>query len=123
MDDQKNVFGEELLLCSDSPMTGYFRDGSCSTDHSDKGSHTVCVTVDKKFLEYTADQGNDLSTPLPEFGFPGLKPGDRWCVCAQRWYEAYQADMAPKVVLMSTHEKALDIIPIEILKKYAVDLV
>jgi uncharacterized protein (DUF2237 family) len=123
MKEQKNVFGEELLLCSESPMTGYYRDGTCSTDQTDRGSHTVCVSVDKEFLAYTAQQGNDLSTPMPEFGFPGLKPGDRWCVCASRWHEAYQAGKAPKVILMSTHERALDIIPIEILKKYAIDLV
>lgn len=123
MDDQKNVFGEELLLCSESPITGYYRDGSCATDATDRGSHTVCVTVDKEFLSYTAEQGNDLTTPMPEFGFPGLKPGDRWCVCASRWYEAHLDGKAPKVILMSTHEKALEIIPIETLKKYAIDLV
>ena len=123
IDDQKNVFGEALSLCSDSPMTGFYRDGSCFTDATDRGSHTVCVIVNEEFLLYTAQQGNDLITPAPEFGFPGLKLGDRWCLCAQRWYEAYKEGKAPKVILASTHEKALDIIPIEFLKKHAIDLV
>lgn len=122
-DDQKNVFGETLTLCSDSPMTGYYRDGSCSTDDTDRGSHTVCVKVTEEFLTYTAQQGNDLSTPMPEFGFPGLKSGDQWCVCAQRWYEAQKDGAAPKVILMATNEKVLEIIPLEVLKKYAIDLV
>ena len=117
-----NVFGEPLETCSDDPMTGFFRDGCCNTGNDDVGSHTVCVEVTKEFLEFSRFRGNDLSTPRPEFGFPGLAPGDRWCLCAARWLEAHEHGMAPGVSLTRTHKRALDIIPMEILQKYAVDV-
>lgn len=122
MDDSVNVFGEPLEPCSVEPLTGFFRDGCCNTSDDDAGSHTVCVEVTKSFLEYSRFQGNDLSTPVPEFGFPGLKEGDRWCLCAVRWLQAYQQDMAPRVRLTSTHIKALDVIPLSVLREFAVDL-
>jgi uncharacterized protein (DUF2237 family) len=117
-----NVFGEPLESCSENPVTGFLRDGCCNTGDTDIGSHTVCIEVTKDFLEYSRFIGNDLSTPIPDFDFPGLKPGDRWCLCAHRWLEAYKQDMAPKVLLIKTHQKALEIIPVELLKAYAVDL-
>jgi uncharacterized protein (DUF2237 family) len=117
-----NVYGETLQHCSVDPMTGFFRDGCCNTNVHDQGSHTVCIEVTSEFLEYSRFQGNDLSTPVPEFGFPGLQPGDRWCLCAERWLEAQQQDMAPKIFLQSTHIRATDIIPLDILKQYAMDL-
>jgi hypothetical protein len=117
-----NVFGEALQDCSAKPLTGFFRDGCCNTSDADTGSHTVCVEVTKEFLEFSRFRGNDLSTPHPEFQFPGLKPGDRWCLCAARWLEAQQSGMAPRVILKGTHERALEIVPIELLKKFAVDL-
>ncbi len=122
MDESLNVFGEALLPCSEDPLTGFFRDGCCNTSDDDIGSHTVCVEVTQDFLEYSRFRGNDLSTPHPEFGFPGLQPGDRWCLCAARWLEAYQQEMAPRVFLRRTHLKALDIIPLGVLKSFAVDL-
>ena len=108
--------------CSDRPLTGFFRDGCCNTSDADAGSHTVCVEVTREFLEFSRFRGNDLSTPQPEFGFPGLKPGDRWCLCAARWLEAQQSGMAPRVVLKGTHERALEVVPFDLLKKFAVDL-
>ena len=123
MEKQKNVFGEEIRECSCDPMTGYFRDGNCSTDESDIGSHTVCAQMTEEFLSYSFEQGNDLITPMREFGFPGLKHGDRWCLCAQRWVEAYENGKAPKLILESTHENVLDIVSMDILKKFALDLV
>lgn len=117
-----NVFGEELALCNQHPATGFYRDGHCNTCEQDVGSHTVCAEMSEKFLEYSRFKGNDLSTPMPEFGFPGLKPGDAWCLCAARWLEAYQDDMAPRVYLMRTHQKALETVPMELLKEYAADL-
>ncbi len=117
-----NVLGEPLEPCSEDPVTGFFRDGCCNTSDQDAGSHTVCVEVSKDFLEYSRFRGNDLSTPVPEFGFPGLKEGDRWCLCAARWFEAWKQDMAPRVYLRSTHQRALEIIPIETLKQFAADL-
>lgn len=117
-----NVFGEALESCSESPMTGFFRDGCCNTSDQDVGSHTVCIDVTNKFLEFSRFRGNDLSTARPEFGFPGLKPGDRWCLCATRWLEAYQNDSAPRVFLTRTHQKALEIVPLDILRKFAADL-
>ena len=123
MSKQRNIYGEEIQICSEKPLTGFFRDGSCHTDEADRGSHTVCAQVTEEFLTYSAEQGNDLITPVPEFGFPGLKPGDRWCLCAQRWKEAYEVGKAPKVFLQGTHEKALEVISIECLKKHAIDLV
>jgi uncharacterized protein (DUF2237 family) len=122
LDESLNVFGETLLPCSEDPITGFFRDGCCNTNDDDIGSHTVCIEVTTAFLEYSRFKGNDLSTPVPEFGFPGLTQGDRWCLCAQRWLEAYHQNMAPRVHLMRTHQKALDIIPIELLKEFAIDL-
>ena len=122
MHDSVNVFGETLASCSEQPRTGFFRDGCCNTSDQDAGSHTVCVEVTATFLEYSRFRGNDLSTPVPEFGFPGLREGDRWCLCAARWLEAYQHDMAPRVRLAGTHQRALEIVPLELLKQFAVDL-
>ena len=122
MDESINVFDEPLLSCNDEPVTGFFRDGCCNTSEQDLGSHTVCVQLTAAFLEFTKSNGNDLSTPRPEFGFPGLKPGDRWCLCAARWAEAYEHDMAPRVYLRSTHKRALESVPLAILRNYAVDL-
>ena len=114
-----NVLGTALVPCSYDPVTGYFRDGCCSTDENDTGSHVVCVKVDASFLAFTASRGNDLSTPRPEHRFRGLRPGDRWCLCALRWREAYDSGVAPAVVLESTHERALDIIPFPWLQAHA----
>lgn len=119
---EKNVFGQELGICCASPMTGFYRDGCCRTGPDDLGLHVVCVEVSKEFLEFSKSKGNDLSTPKPDFDFPGLKPGDRWCLCALRWREAMENGMAPHVFLTSTHESALEVIPLEDLKKYAIDL-
>ena len=120
--DEINVFGDKLLSCSILPMTGFYRDGSCNTCEQDVGSHTVCIEVSREFLEFSRFRGNDLTTPVPEFGFPGLKPGDRWCLCAARWMEAYENGMAPRVVLQSTHKRALEVTPMELLRQYAIDL-
>lgn len=117
-----NVFGETLQPCCHDPNTGFFRDGHCNTCAEDVGSHTVCVQVTDEFLTYSASVGNDLSTPHPEFGFPGLKAGDRWCLCASRWLQAQQENKAPKVLLMATHQLALDIVPFELLKAHALDM-
>ena len=122
LQDSINVFGEPLQSCSEDPVTGFFRDGCCNTGEQDAGSHTVCVQVTREFLEFSRFKGNDLSTPHPQAGFPGLTPGDRWCLCAARWLEAYEAGMAPKVYLMRTHIRALDIVPMELLQKHAADL-
>ena len=119
---QKNVLGGELESCCTSPMTGYFRDGHCHTDDNDQGSHTVCVRVTEEFLKFSKRTGNDLSTPHPEFGFPGLKAGDQWCLCVSRWEDAFLAGVAPRVVLASTHERALDVVELDELKAYALDL-
>jgi uncharacterized protein len=110
-----NVVGGELRPCSTDPVTGFYRDGCCSTGVEDVGSHTVCVVTTAEFLQFSLDAGIDLSTPRPEWGFPGLSPGDRWCVCAVRWLEAHRAGLAAPVVLGATHARALDVIPIEIL--------
>jgi uncharacterized protein (DUF2237 family) len=122
MDSSRNVFGEILESCSEAPLTGFFRDGCCNTSDQDVGSHTVCVRVTAEFLEFSRFRGNDLSTPRPEFGFPGLKPGDRWCLCADRWREAHAAGMAPRVYLRATHERALEIVPLSVLRTFAADL-
>jgi len=122
IDEPLNVFGERLLSCSDNPVTGFFRDGCCNTNDQDVGSHTVCIQVTEAFLQYSRFVGNDLSTPMPEFGFPGLKPGDRWCLCAARWLQAYEKDMAPKVFLTRTHIRALETVPLEVLRRFAADL-
>lgn len=109
----KNVLGTDLQCCGTRPMTGYFRDGFCKTSDSDRGSHVVASIVDKKFLDYTRQMGNNLSSPNPIYNFPGLKPGDRWCVCALRWKEAFKAGCAPKVILEATHIKSLEYVDIE----------
>jgi uncharacterized protein (DUF2237 family) len=114
-----NVLGGELEPCSTRPRTGFFRDGSCATATEDFGAHVVCCQVTEEFLEFSKQAGNDLSTPQPALGFPGLRPGDRWCVCATRWKEAFEAGVAAPVVLEATHVNALDIIPIEELRKHA----
>ena len=119
---QLNVLGGPLLTCSDRPLTGFFRDGCCNTADDDFGSHTVCVLLTAEFLEFSKARGNDLSTPRPEYGFDGLQPGQRWCLCAARWLEAYQAGMAPQVALNSTNQAALEIVPLAALKQCAVDL-
>ena len=118
--EAKNVLGGPLAVCGTNPMTGYFRDGCCKTDAGDVGSHTVCAKVTSEFLEFSASRGNDLMTANPTFGFPGLKHGDRWCLCAARWLEAFEAGVAPSVVLEATHEKALEIIELTDLQKHAV---
>jgi len=119
---QRNVFGEPLSTCSDSPLTGFFRDGCCNSGPEDIGSHTVCVIVTGEFLAFSKKAGNDLSTPMSAYGFPGLKHGDRWCLCAARWQQAFAAGMAPRVVLSATHERALEIIELSDLKRFAIDL-
>jgi len=119
---QRNVLGGLLGSCSEKPMTGFFRDGCCNTGSEDFGSHTVCVLLTDDFLEFSKARGNDLSTPRPEFGFPGLKAGDRWCLCAARWREAFQAGKAPRVVLNSTNEACLLIVSLDDLKRHAIDL-
>jgi uncharacterized protein (DUF2237 family) len=114
-EEDVNVVGGELLPCSADPMTGFYRDGCCATGPEDVGSHSVCAVMTAEFLAFSTKAGNDLSTPRPEFGFPGLVPGDRWCVCASRWLEAHDAGCAPGVVLAATHARALDVVPIEAL--------
>jgi uncharacterized protein len=117
-----SVLGEPIEICSIKPMTGFFRDGCCNTGQEDAGSHTVCVVMTSEFLEFSKSRGNDLSTPVPEFGFPGLRPGDRWCLCAPRWQEAFEAGQAPRVVLRATHQTALTYCSLADLKRFAVDL-
>ena len=119
---EKNVLGGELLACSYDPLTGYFRDGCCATRGMEGVAHLVCVRVTAEFLEFSVARGNDLVTPRPDLRFRGLKPGDRWCLCAARWREALRAGTAPSVVLTATHERALDYVTLEDLKKYALDL-
>ncbi|HEY3046832.1 MAG TPA: DUF2237 domain-containing protein [Polaromonas sp.] len=114
----RNVLGTELVPCSYDPLTGYFRDGCCNTDESDRGSHLICVRVTKEFLAFSSARGNDLVTPLPQHRFAGLKPGDRWCLCANRWREALEAGSAPPVILESTHLNALAFVTIEQLEKH-----
>lgn len=117
----KNILGENLQVCCTSPMTGFYRDGTCNTGPNDSGSHVVCAEVTEEFLAYTKAQGNDLSTPMPMYQFPGLKPGDRWCLCASRWQEAQNAGVAPRVVLAATHEAALGTVSLELLQQYATE--
>jgi len=114
--------GEKLESCSIEPMTGFFRNGCCDTSAEDTGSHTVCVVMTAEFLAFSKARGNDLSTPMPQWGFPGLKPGDRWCLCAPRWQEAFGAGRAPRVALRATHEGALEFCTLADLKRFAVDL-
>jgi hypothetical protein len=118
----RNVLGEKLQPCSERPLTGFFRDGCCNTGPGDAGVHTVCVVATAEFLEFSKARGNDLSTPMPDFGFPGLKPGDRWCLCAPRWREALDAGCAPQVVLAATHEASLEFASLADFKKHAIDL-
>jgi uncharacterized protein (DUF2237 family) len=121
-DTPKNVFGETLDECCTTPLTGFYRDGSCNTGPEDFGVHTVCARVDVDFLAFSKAAGNDLSTPVPQVGFAGLKPGDCWCLCAARWKEAFDAGHAPRIRLAATHEATLDIVPFDTLKKYALDI-
>jgi uncharacterized protein (DUF2237 family) len=122
MSDDKNVLGGVLEPCGTDPVTGFYRDGSCTSGPEDLGSHTICSVVTTEFLAYQREIGNDLSTPIPAYGFPGLEPGDRWCVVAARWWAAYEAGVAAPVVLAATHERALDVVPLDALRKYAVDV-
>lgn len=116
-----NVLGTALKPCSQDPKTGFFRDGSCNTCREDRGSHTVCAVMTAEFLALSKYLGNDLSTPVPEYGFPGLKPGEQWCLCASRFLQAHAEDCAPKVHLAATHQQALEIVPLEVLEAYACD--
>ena len=115
----RNVLGEPLVPCSHDPLTGFYRDGACRTGEDDVGCHSVCAVVTEEFLEFTAESGNDLSTPRPAFGFPGLKPGDRWCLCASRWRDALMAGKAPRVVLEATHEATLEHVSLDQLRAHA----
>jgi uncharacterized protein (DUF2237 family) len=117
-----NVLGGTLESCSEQPVTGFFRNGCCDTSAQDFGSHTVCAVMTAEFLAFSKQAGNDLSTPVPEYGFPGLKPGDRWCLCAPRWQEAFEAGAAPRVALRATHQDALAYCKLDDLKRFAVDL-
>ena len=122
MDESVNVLGEPLVQCGDNPMTGFFRDGKCNTCDEDFGSHTVCIEATREFLDFSLSKGNDLSTPMPQFDFPGLRPGDSWCLCAARWLEAHEQGKAPRVYLTRTHRRALEIVPLELLREFAIDL-
>jgi uncharacterized protein len=119
----RNVLGETLEICCTDPMTGYYRTGTCETGPQDVGTHVICAQVTQKFLTFTKSRGNDLMTPAPELGFPGLQPGDRWCLCANRWQEALEAGVAPPVILSATHEAALKYVSLKDLKNQALDLV
>ena len=118
----KNIMGDDLIACSTDPMTGFYRDGCCKTGPGDMGVHTVCAIMTEEFLEFSKSRGRDLSTPKPEWRFPGLKAGDRWCLCAPRWQEAYEAGMAPHVVAAATHIATLEHCDVKALKEHAVDL-
>ena len=120
--DQRDVFGEPLAECCSKPLTGFYRTGNCETGPEDVGVHTVCARVDAEFLAYSKAAGNDLSTPMPAAGFAGLQPVDCWCLCAARWLEAFEAGKAPRVRLTGTHEATLEIVPLDLLKKHALDL-
>jgi uncharacterized protein (DUF2237 family) len=117
-----NVFDEPLEACGQDPITGFFRDGCCNTSAEDRGSHTVCVELSDEFLRFSRSRGNDLMTPAPEYGFPGLKAGDRWCLCATRWLEAHEVGKAPRVYLRRTHRRATEAVPLSVLRAYALDL-
>ncbi len=121
IDPSINVLGDVLEPCSQEPVTGFFRNGCCDTNPMDRGSHTVCAVMTAEFLAFSKARGNDLSTPRPEFSFPGLKPGDQWCLCAARFLEAYEAGQAPRVKLTATHRRALDIVPMEALRAHALE--
>jgi uncharacterized protein (DUF2237 family) len=118
----RNVFGNDLETCGTEPMTGFYRDGSCETGEQDRGSHTICAVMTREFLEHQRSIGNDLSTPMPQYRFPGLVPGDRWCVTAPNWLRSHHDGVAAPVVLASTHERALDIVPLDALREHAVDV-
>jgi uncharacterized protein (DUF2237 family) len=122
MEPSVNVLGGTLTACSRDPLTGYFRNGACDTCAEDVGKHTVCALMTDEFLAFSKYLGNDLSTPRPEYGFSGLKAGDQWCLCASRFLQAHHEGVAPKIVLRSTHQRTLDLVPVEILKLYAADL-
>ena len=120
-EQMRNVLGTELKSCCNDPITGFWRDGFCSTNQTDRGTHVVCAIITDDFLSFTNSKGNDLATPMPEYGFPGLKKGDRWCLCVLRWKEAYEAGMAPPLKLNATHEETLNYIPMDILEKFRID--
>jgi len=122
MDESRNVLGGPLQPCSGDPVTGFYRDGCCNTGLGDIGSHTVCAVLSEEFLAHQKSVGNDLSTPRPDYGFAGLNPGDRWCVCASRWAQAYVAGAASPVILAATHVRALELIPLEALREHAADI-
>jgi uncharacterized protein (DUF2237 family) len=119
---ERNALGGPLESCGTDPLTGFYRDGCCRTGPEDIGSHTVCAVVSEEFLEYQRSIGNDLSTPVPEYGFPGLEPGDRWCVTARNWLRAHEAGVAAFVVLAATSEQSLQVVPLDVLEQYAVDV-
>lgn len=121
-DGARNVLGEPLALCSDNPLTGFLRNGYCSRGPEEAGHHLVCCEMTADFLAFSQGRGNDLSTPGPEFAFPGLHPGDRWCVVAVRWMEAYEAGVAPRIALLSTHQAMLELVGLDVLKRFALDL-
>ena len=121
-EDQLNIFNEPLEACSFDPVTGFFRSGCCETSEQDTGSHTVCAIMTDEFLKFSKLKGNDLSTPVPAFDFPGLNSGDRWCLCAARWLEAYEAGSAPSIIARATHRRALEIIPMEAMKEFSLDI-
>ena len=122
MTEALNVLAEKLEICCTSPMTGFYRDGYCQTGVSDVGSHIICAELTEDFLEFTKRRGNDLSTPRPEYLFPGLKSGDRWCLCVSRWKEALNSGVAPPVVLSATHQKALEVLPLEVLQEHSLTI-
>lgn len=122
MTPDRNVLGGELEVCGTEPLTGFFRDGCCNTGSEDVGSHTICAVATHEFLEHQRSVGNDLSTPVPQYRFPGLQPGDRWCVVAARWLQAYEDGVAAPVVLAATHERATETVPLELLREHAVDV-
>ena len=122
MTNARNVLGEDLQSCCTSPMTGFYRDGTCNTGGGDLGAHVVCAQMTEEFLTFTKSRGNDLSTPVPAFNFPGLKPGDRWCLCALRWKEALDVGVAPPIVLSATHASAVEYVSLNELKQHALDL-
>jgi uncharacterized protein (DUF2237 family) len=122
MAEQRNVLGGPLATCSNRPVTGFFRTGCCETAPEDFGSHTVCARLTAEFLAFSSEMGNDLSTPVPASGFPGLKPGDCWCLCAARWQEAVEAGVAPPVILAATHESALEVVSLDDLKAHAAEI-
>ncbi|MBD2037530.1 DUF2237 domain-containing protein [Leptolyngbya sp. FACHB-321] len=122
MTNAKNVLGEKLELCCTDPVTGFFRNGVCETGPQDLGTHVVCAQVTEEFLAFTKARGNNLSTPVPSYNFPGLKPGNKWCLCVSRWKEALDAGVAPPIILEATHEAALNVVPLEVLQEHALNL-